>query len=143
MEQLNKVIFYTIDKSIRTYRQYAQKEFIKAGLKITIDQWLIIKTISENSGMTHQKLSESVFKDGASVTRIITLLVKAGYLIRKADGVDKRRNQLKVTEPGKKMTSKAHAIVLKNRKVALKGLSKTDIENMKTGLLTIVKNCSG
>jgi MarR family transcriptional regulator for hemolysin len=142
MEQLNKVIFYTIDKAIRIYRQYAQKEFIKAGLKITIDQWLIIKTISENPEMTQQKLSESVFKDNASVTRIIAILVKAGYLKRKANRVDKRRNQLKITVQGKRIISNAHAIVLRNRSVALKGLSKKQIENMKNGLFSIIKNCS-
>ena len=142
MEQLNDVIFYTIDKAIRTYRQYAQKELKKAGYKITIDQWLIIKNILENPEISQQELSEKVFKDNASVTRIIDLLVKAKYLERKISSTDRRRTELKVTKEGKKIITDVQTIVLTNRSFALKNLSKSDIDSMKTGLMMIIKNCS-
>ncbi|MGZ4047833.1 MAG: MarR family winged helix-turn-helix transcriptional regulator [Bacteroidia bacterium] len=142
MEQLNDIIFYTIDKAIRTYRQYAQKELKKAGFTITIDQWLIIKNILENPDISQQELSEKVFKDNASVTRIIALLVKAKYLERKTNDQDRRRTNLKVTKEGKEIISEVHRVVLKNRSVALKGLSKNNVEDMKRSLLTIIKNCS-
>lgn len=142
MEQLNDIIFYSIDKAIRTYRQYAQRELKKAGFSITIDQWLIIKNILEHPDISQQKLGEKVFKDNASVTRIINLLVKANYLKREISNSDRRRTELFATSKGKKIILEVQKIVLKNRSNALNGISKTSIENMKTTLQSIIQNCT-
>ncbi|WP_312765966.1 hypothetical protein [Epilithonimonas sp.] len=48
MENLDSIIFYNIDKAIRAYRNYAQRQLEGNGFNITIDQWLIIKAILEN-----------------------------------------------------------------------------------------------
>lgn len=141
MEQLNNVIFYTIDKSIRTYRQYAQRQLKNAGYSITIDQWLVIKTLLENPDITQQELGEKIFKDNASVTRIIELLVKAKYLKRKNNTEDRRRTGLEVTEKGKETIADVYKIVLKNRSVALDGISKNELEVVKKVLMKITKNC--
>lgn len=141
MEQLNNIIFYTIDKSIRTYRQYAQRQLKNAGYSITIDQWLVIKTIMENPSIRQHELGERIFKDNASVTRIIELLVKAKYLKRKNNAEDRRRVNLEVTEKGEKTISDVHRIVLKNRAVALKAVSKADLEATRKVLTQIINNC--
>lgn len=141
MEQLNNIIFYTMDKSIRTYRQYAQRQLKNAGYPITIDQWLVIKTIMENPSIRQQELGERIFKDNASVTRIIDLLVKGRYLKRKNNSEDRRRVDLEVTERGEKTISDVHKIVLKNRAVALKTVSKTDLETTRKVLTLIIHNC--
>jgi MarR family transcriptional regulator, transcriptional regulator for hemolysin len=141
MEQLSDIIFYTVDKSIRTYRQYAQRQLKNAGYSITIDQWLVIKTILENPDIKQQDLGEKIFKDNASVTRIIELLVKAKYLKRKNNTDDRRRSGLEVTEKGKETISEVQKIVLQNRAVALKGINKQDIEIAKSVLQKIIRNC--
>ena len=81
MENIESVVFYTIDKSIKAYRQYAQKQLKEAGFQVTIDQWLVLKNIQELPQISQQELSRRVFKDNASVTRIIDLLVKQGISI--------------------------------------------------------------
>lgn len=142
MEQLNDVIFYTLDKAIRTYRQFAQKQLKKAGFTITIDQWLIIKTILENPDISQQDLGELVFKDNASVTRIIEILVQSELLIRNISAADRRRTNLLVTKKGKKVIENVQKVVLVNRSVALKGLSKEMINSVNKSLQQIIKNCS-
>jgi len=141
MEKLNEVIFYTIDRSIRTYRQYAQKQLSKAGFTITIDQWLVIKSILENPGITQQELALNVFKDNASITRIIELLVKSKYL-KRGKNPDRRRMNLIVTEEGKQIIEDVNIVVLQNRQTALKGIDEKDIEKMRSVLLTIINNCN-
>jgi MarR family transcriptional regulator for hemolysin len=142
MEQLNGIIFYSLDKAIRTYRQYAQQQLKKAGYTITIDQWLIIKTIMECPGITQKEIAEKVFKDNASVTRIIALLVNAHCLKREVSGDDRRRTSLKVTKDGAKIISDVHKVVLKNRATALKGISQENLKHSKVLLNTIINNCS-
>ncbi len=142
MEKLKDITFYTMDKAIRTYRNYDQKKLKENGYKITIDQWLIIKAILENPGISQQELGEKVFKDNASVTRIIELLVKSEYLERKVNPNDRRKSDLKVTNEGKLIIKKVQGLVLENRKTALTGISLEDLEVMNRTLKSIIKNCN-
>jgi DNA-binding MarR family transcriptional regulator len=63
MEKLNQVVFYAIDKAIKSYRQMAQKNINKHGLDITIDQWLLLTSLRNNPDATQQQIAEAVFKD--------------------------------------------------------------------------------
>ncbi len=142
MEKLNDILFYNIDKSIRTYRVFAQKELRKQGFKMTIDQWLIIKCIMENPNISQQELGERVFKDNASVTRIIELLVKNKYLSRKPHKTDRRRTVLIVSNEAKTIIADMHEVVLRNRAVALKNISNEDVKLVNKILLGIITNCN-
>lgn len=142
MEKLKDITFYTMDKAIRTYRIFAQKKLREHGYKITIDQWLIIKSILENPGISQQEIGEKVFKDNASVTRIIELLVKSDYLEREVNQNDRRKSNLKVTEEGKLVIGKVQGLVLENRKTALAGISPEELESFNKTLKTIIKNCN-
>lgn len=142
MEKLNRIIFYNIDKAIRTYRMYAMKKIREKGYKITIDQWLIIKSILENPKITQQELAKNVFKDNASVTRIIEILVKSNYLSRKVDSEDRRKSILSVTKEGEDIIEKVQDLILENRKIALEGIDKEDLDAMDIILQKIITNCS-
>ncbi|UCA59674.1 MarR family transcriptional regulator [Chryseobacterium rhizoplanae] len=141
MEKLNSIIFYNIDKAIRAYRNYAQRQLKAHGFSITIDQWLIIKAILENPGITQNEIGDLVFKDNASVTRIIDLMVKSEYIIRHVHPDDRRKTNLEVTDAGKKVIREVQNIVEINREAALKGVSKDELEMMYSALLKISENC--
>lgn len=143
MEKLNDTLLYTLDKCFRTYHQYAQKNVKMAGYDITIDQWLILKNISENPDITQNDIGKIVFKDNASVTRIIQLLVKSGHMTRRVYPTDRRRAILKLTEKGQKITCEVNEIALKNRENAMKGLESESIRQMKEMLQQIIYNCGG
>lgn len=142
MDKLNTVLFYTIEKAIKTYRQYAQKQLKQHGLKITIDQWLVVKSIMDNPEISQQEIAEKVFKDNASVTRIIELLVKAKYLKRTVNKEDKRRSNLLVTPEGEKVFENVYRVVLDNRSTALNNISNKEIETTSKVLTEIIKNCN-
>ncbi|MBC6490550.1 MarR family winged helix-turn-helix transcriptional regulator [Flavihumibacter stibioxidans] len=139
--KLNDVIFYSIDKAIRTYRQYAQKQLRDHGFDITIDQWLVMKALLENPGIKQQDLAGMVFKDNASVTRIIELLVKAGYLERTVHQTDRRMAKLTVTDKGKGTLRDMQPVVNNNRKRALKNIDEDTILLAKNMLDQVTENC--
>jgi DNA-binding MarR family transcriptional regulator len=141
MEKLNSIIFYNIDKAIRAYRNYAQRQLKAHGYTITIDQWLIIKAILENPGITQNEIGDLVFKDNASVTRIIDLMVKSEYITRHIHSEDRRKTNLEVTDSGVKVIKEVQNIVEKNREMALKGVGKDEMEVMYSALLKISENC--
>lgn len=141
MEKLNSIIFYNIDKAIRSYRNYAQRQLKANGFTITIDQWLIIKAILENPGITQNEIGDLVFKDNASVTRIIDLMVKSEYVTRNIHSEDRRKTNLEVTESGIKIIKDVQKLVEGNRKTALQNVSKEELEIMNNALLKISENC--
>lgn len=141
MERLETINFYLLDKAIRTYRIYSQKKLRENGFKITVDQWLVIKVLMENPGISQQSIAEKAFKDNASITRIIELLVKSKYLDRKVNPKDRRTSVLKVTPLGEEIINKVQGLVIENRKVAQAGISFEELENLNATLKKIIKNC--
>ena len=141
MEKLTSVFFYQLEGAIKAYRQFAQSNLRRHGHNITIDQWLVLKSVSDNPDMTQSELAEAVFKDKASVTRIIDLLVKGNYLKRSEHDTSRRRFKLTLTDHGKKIMKSVIPVIRNNRELALKGLTKRDIENADKLLRRIITNC--
>lgn len=141
MEKLDQIIFYSLEKSIKSYRQFAQKNITKKGFDITIDQWLVLKTIENNVGMTQQQIALNVFKDYASITRIIEILVTKNFLERDFHSADRRRFDLSITKLGIETLKRLTPIIESNRKQALKGFAQSEIELLKNSLNKITENC--
>lgn len=141
MENLDEIIFYSLERSIKTYRQFAQRNINLSDSDITIDQWLVMKSILENSELKQNEIAVKVFKDAASVNRIIDLLIKKEYLSRKVHDEDRRRTSLQVTKKGKDILSKVQVVINKNRASALKGINEKDLKIMRDVLSKITYNC--
>lgn len=141
MEKLERVVFYMLDKAIKTYRQFAQRRLNEAGLDITIDQWLVLHTIEDTPEISQWEIAERVFKDAASVTRIVDLLIKKGYLLRQSHPQDRRRFTLELTKEGKTLTKLVNKVSEENRSIGLKGISEKELQQLKQTLTTIIDNC--
>jgi DNA-binding MarR family transcriptional regulator len=140
MEKLSDIIFYSIEKSIKTYRQFAQKNISKAGIEITIDQWLVLKTIEEDNTISQKDIATKTFKDVASITRIIELLVQKGYLSRNLKSQDRRRFELILTDEGNTIIEKMQPYIQINRAQALKNITDEEIINLHSTLSKIILN---
>ncbi len=141
MEKLDEIIFYTLEKSIKTYRKYAQSKINSMGFDITIDQWLVLKTLQENDKPSQNQIAEMVFKDMASITRIIEILVQKKYIKRKFNPSDRRKFELEITKEGNDIIEDIHPLVIENRKQALKGLKVAEVKTLKTQLEKLIDNC--
>ncbi len=140
--RLEHVPFYILEKAIKSYRQFAQRNLKEVNKDITIDQWLILKTIYDNPNSSQREIAENVFKDVASVTRMIELLVTKGFLARSLHTEDRRRFGLELTSKGRKVQEDLMPVILQNRNIALDGLSAKEIETLKKLLHKIINNCT-
>ena len=123
------------------YRKFAQSQITNKGFDITIDQWLILKTLQENKQHSQNQIAELVFKDVASLTRILELLVKKKLVKRKISTTDRRKFELEITEKGNAMIKNIYPIIIENRKQALKDFSKENIIILKSQLEKMILNC--
>lgn len=141
LQKLQDTVFYTLEKSIKTYRQFAQRNIKAQGQEITIDQWLVLKTIHEQPNLSQTQISKIVFKDYASVTRIIELLVKRNYLKRSFHSTDRRRFQLEINDEAEEVFDCLLPVISQNRKQALAGISKEELNQLNNTLQKIISNC--
>ena len=141
MSDLSNVIFYSIERAIKTYRQFAQRRLVAAGATITVDQWLVLNVIEEEPGIQQGAIAELVFKDKASIARMIDLLVQAGLVDRSVPADDRRSVQLKLTRKGRKQLAGLKPIVQRYRQQALKGVEPREVLALEATLKKITTNC--
>ena len=140
--RLQDVFFYSLESAIKSYRRFAQARIEERGFDITIDQWLVLKTLQESPAASQQEVAATVFKDFASITRIIQLLESKKYVRRRTHETDGRRSLLRLTPAGKALIRDLEPIIRANRRRALRGLNPSDVERMREMLTAITVNCS-
>lgn len=136
-----KTIFYTIERAIKEYRKYAQSNISVQVKDITVDQALILFFLEKYPELSQKEIAALVFKDKASVTRMINLMVAKGYLNRSINEGNRRRYKLRITTIGAKVLSDLTPIISSNRKKALKAVSEEELIQMETTLNKIISNC--
>jgi DNA-binding MarR family transcriptional regulator len=139
--RLQDVLFYSLESATKAYRRFAQARLHAAGVDITIDQWLVLKTIHESPDITLQRVGIAVFKDFASITRIVQLLERKRLLRRKPHPTDGRRSELVLTRAGESVIRTVEPLAQANRRHALKGIDAEEVGRLRTLLERIVENC--
>lgn len=134
-------VLYTIEQTIKEYRKISQKNISQIVSDITVDQCLLLIILEKNTTYSQKEIAELIFKDNASITRIIELMVQKNYLVRKINESDRRKFNLELTEKGKKTIQLLTPVIHKNRQVALEGLSINEIELLDKLLAKIISNC--
>ncbi|OUL63900.1 MarR family winged helix-turn-helix transcriptional regulator [Flavobacterium sp. AJR] len=134
-------VLYTIEQTIKEYRKICQKNIQKIVDDITVDQCLVLIILNDNATISQIEMAKLIFKDNASVTRIIELMVKKDYLTRETNELDKRKSKLVITEKGQKTIVLLTPVFKLNRNTALDGLSADEIEFLDKILHKIISNC--
>jgi DNA-binding MarR family transcriptional regulator len=138
---LTQSFFYSLERAIKAYRQFAQARIDDSGIDITVDQWLVLRTLQESPDLTQQQVGIAVFKDFASIARIVQLLVRKRYLRRGPHPSDARRSALTLTARGLAATRALEPVILRNRRRALGGIPAADARRAQVLLDTVSTNC--
>ena len=134
-------VLYSIEQAIKEYRKVSQKNIAKIVKDITVDQCLVLIILNKDVKISQNELANLIFKDNASITRMIELMVKKEYLNRTIHKDDRRKFNLEITEKGKKTIELIKPIAEINRETALKDLSLEEINLLDKILNKIISNC--
>ena len=138
-EQFAKYSFL-LDRTARRVKQYAQSKFKIKDFDVTVDQWLILKNLEENEILSQTELANLVFKDHPTLTRIIDILCKKGYIQRVPHPNDRRSFHLLLTHEGEEKVKELKPQVALIREKAWDNLGQEDFEEFKRILNTIYNN---
>lgn len=118
---LNDVVLFRIEQANRAARQYAQREFDRLGLDVTVDQWVLMNLIDEGDGLTQQELAARSHRDPASITRTLALLDTRGFIERRPDERDARAIRVSLTDTGARFVESVWPVVRAMRKRSTRG----------------------
>lgn len=129
-----------IDRTLKVIKQSYIKAFKEAGVDITTEQWVIMDSLYAENGVSQNDLASGSFKNAPTVSRIIDLLVKKGFVERKRFENDRRRYRIFLTQKGKTAYETARPKVLELRKKGWEGLSDEDYEDLTRILDRVFQN---
>ncbi|MEX2565183.1 MAG: MarR family transcriptional regulator [Cyclobacteriaceae bacterium] len=138
-EQFSKYSFL-LDRTARKVKQYAQQKFKLNDFDVTVDQWLVMKNLSENEKLSQTELAQLVFKDHPTLTRIIDILCKKGYVERALHPNDRRSFHLNLTLSGEQKVEELKPQIALIREKAWQNLNENDFNEFKRILNTIYNN---
>jgi len=142
MPKIEEVILFQIEQVNKISKQYSQREFDKMGIKITIDQWIILKIISEYDQLTQRELATKSYRDPASITRTLDLLAKKNYVQRNAIPNNRRTYHIALTNEGTSFIDKHMVLINQHREKSIEGFSTNQLELLSTMLKKIRLNMS-
>ncbi len=116
------------------------RNFKKAGLEFTPEQWTVLSNLWQQEGITQQDLCNATFKDKPSMTRLIDNLEKQELVERKADKTDRRTNLIFLTKKGKKLKETANQTVLTTMQEAFSGLEEEELQVARKVLKVVFEN---
>ncbi len=117
-----------------------QKNFRKAGLEITVEQWSVLYHLWKEDCLNQQELCNRTFRDKPSITRLIDNLEKQHLVKRVTSKEDRRINQVCLTDAAKELQEITVEIANQTMDEALIGVNKTDIETVKKVLQQVYDN---
>lgn len=120
-----------------------QGAFEEGKLDITVDQWIVLAQVASSPAQNQRQIADAVAKDPASITRILELLENQKLIKRIADKKDLRSSIVTITPAGKAMLKSCAAKVIQFKKVAGKGLSQEDMNQLKFVLDNLFENSGG
>lgn len=138
----SETIFHVIESTIKDYRKFAQKNISEQLEDITIDQGLVLLFLNEHPDLNQKEVAELVFKDNASMTRMINTMVQKKHLKRYMNPEDRRRYKIEITTKGKDVLKTLPPIIHHNRNTSLKGITKNELKQLEIILNKIRTNCT-
>ncbi|MFY0687034.1 MAG: MarR family transcriptional regulator [Cyclobacteriaceae bacterium] len=128
-----------IDRTYKAVRQDLLNRFKEANLDLTPEQWVILSRLSDEGAQYQSELAHHSFRDKPTVSRIIDLLAKKGYVKRESTD-DRRKWQINLTVGGEQLVNKAMPIVIASRERGCKDLSMLEYDALVVALDKIFNN---
>ncbi|MGB0347107.1 MAG: MarR family winged helix-turn-helix transcriptional regulator [Balneolaceae bacterium] len=122
---MKKEIGVYIDRTYKVVRQDLINRFKKANIDITPEQWVLLNQL-EKKTLSQVDLASESFKDKHTVSRIIDLLRKKGFVDKEQDPDDGRRFLISLTELGRSETAKAKEHVYASRELGWENISEDE-----------------
>jgi len=117
-----------------------RRRFEAAGAAITPENFVVLAMLVNQEGVHQSELARLTRKNRHNMARIIATLEQKGYVQRRSDGGDKRRQLVFLTDSGRGVLDEYAPIVSDFSGLVFAGLSEEELEIMNRIHLRILSN---
>ena len=126
----DKVFGYFVDRTARLIKSDISRRFKSISVDLTPEQWLILDRLGKKDGRSQVEIGEGTYKDAPTISRIVDLLCKKGFTVRKLHEKDRRKFNIYITEAGRTILARSSPEVIQARKDGWKGLKDEDYDHL-------------
>ncbi len=142
-EKIEDVLLFQIEQASKASKVYSQREFDHLKLGITIEQWILLRIISENTHLSQKELAVMTYRDPASITRSINILTDKGFVARRLTKENKKTYKIELTQAGQAFVNEHLPMVIEHRKKSIKGFTEHELQLLSDFLKRIKDNMTG
>lgn len=114
-----------------------------AGFDMTFGQWIFLRILWEEDGLTQRTLSERAQLTDPTTHAALVKLENFGYVVRKRIKHNDRRPQyVFLTDRGRALKDVLEPLAIEANEVATRGLSKAEVEELRRMLNVLIENLS-
>lgn len=135
-----KLIGYLIVKGEVCVKRKILSAFLEKGYDITFEQWTILNVLYVEPGIIQSEIAMRTYKDKTNVTRILDVLSKNGYVVRKKHEEDRRSSCIYLTDAGRKIFDDLIPCIKSINEQFRQGISDEELEMFKNVLEKIYRN---
>ena len=101
-----KKLYLSLGKSTKLLRERLNALLETADTNISFDQWLIVDLIGMQAGINQKTIVKVLYKEPASVSRMVNKLISKKLIVRSINPLDKKAYQLFLSNKGKTLFEK-------------------------------------
>ena len=101
-----KKLYLSLGKSTKLLRERLNTLLETADTNISFDQWLIVDLIGMQAGINQKTIVKVLYKEPASVSRMVNKLIGKKLIVRSINPLDKKAYQLFLSNKGKTLFEK-------------------------------------
>ncbi len=111
----------------------------KEGYDITFEQFILLKIINVNEGISQRELADTMSKDKTSIARAVSVLEDHHKVVRISSKDDKRKKGLYLTKEGREHLKLVMPKFIEFRKEIEKEFSKIELEQTTATMKKIIE----
>lgn len=111
MDDIRNNIIPWVGKTAKMLDHFNTSRLQEHGFDLTKEQWVLLKILSVNNGVSQNKVTCISDRDKASTTRIVNTMERKNYIARIPSQEDKRINLLYLTKKGEQVFCESLPIV--------------------------------
>ena len=131
---------YIVHKLYRLIHLHINRSFARSGYDISLDQFLVLVFLWQQEGRSQQELARLTSKDKASITRLISGLVRRGLVKRERGMTDRRSKRIFLTPKGREMQGGCYADGQRSRDLLVRGIDTEHLRITQQTLLKMIEN---
>lgn len=138
MDSVKKIAF-ELERTLSLIKSKSLVVFKEKNFPISRDQWMILERIAEEEGSNQKDIAKDTFKDPASLTRMLDILVDKGFAKRQASKRDRRTFDIYLTVEGNRLANRMRISLQELEKIINQTL-KEDEQKILAATLTKMQN---